>query len=168
MEFLPWEIRVAFPGESQLRQSRAIKPLVHAGFFFFVCVCVCFRNPPNSDMDYRIFNVSTDVNACNCTRRCTDTRKRVCTESWLWEENPLLHRGIEPASAAWRSDALPMSYILNPSALFFSQAQSNASWSRWWAKSTQTRVVSPVLLSSFGLHSHNVYEQRIKLKPDNP
>ena len=34
-------------------------------------------------------------------------RKRVCTESWLWEKNPLPHRGIEPASAACRSDALP-------------------------------------------------------------
>ena len=31
--FLPWEIRVAFPGESQLRQSRATKPTVHAGCF---------------------------------------------------------------------------------------------------------------------------------------
>ena len=34
-------------------------------------------------------------------------RERVCTESGLWEKNPLLHRGIEPASAACRSDALP-------------------------------------------------------------
>ena len=34
-------------------------------------------------------------------------RERTCTESSLWEENPLLHRGIEPASAACRSDALP-------------------------------------------------------------
>ena len=33
MGFLPWEIRVAFPGESQLRQSRATKPTVHAGCF---------------------------------------------------------------------------------------------------------------------------------------
>ena len=33
-------------------------------------------------------------------------RKTVCTESWLWEKNPLPHRGIEPASAACRSDAL--------------------------------------------------------------
>ena len=24
-------------------------------------------------MDYRIFNVRTDVNACDCTRGCTDT-----------------------------------------------------------------------------------------------
>ena len=29
-----------------------------------------------------------------------------------WEKNPLLHQGIEPASVAWRSDALSMSYIL--------------------------------------------------------
>ena len=30
-EFLPWEIRVAFPGECQMRQSRATQPTVHAG-----------------------------------------------------------------------------------------------------------------------------------------
>ena len=41
----------------------------------------CFHNPPNSDMNYRIFNVRTDVNACDCKRGCTDTRKRVCAES---------------------------------------------------------------------------------------
>ena len=29
-----------------------------------------------------------------------------------WEKNPLLHQGIEPASVAWRSDALSVSYIL--------------------------------------------------------
>ena len=33
----------------------------------------CFHNPPNSDMDYGIFNVHTDINACDCTRGCTDT-----------------------------------------------------------------------------------------------
>ena len=31
--FLQWEIRVAFPEESQLRQSRATHPTVHAGYF---------------------------------------------------------------------------------------------------------------------------------------
>ena len=35
----------------------------------------CFINPPNSDTDYRIFNVRTDVNACDSHRRCTDTGK---------------------------------------------------------------------------------------------
>ena len=48
----------------------------------------------------------TCAQMCVFTRGCTDTRKRVCTESWLWEKNPLPHRWIEPASAAWRSDAL--------------------------------------------------------------
>ena len=31
--FLLWEIRVAFPGESRLGQSRATQPMVHAGYF---------------------------------------------------------------------------------------------------------------------------------------
>ena len=62
-------------------------------------------------MPYGIFNVQTDVNACGCTQGCTDTGKRVFTENWLWEKNPLPHLGIEPASAAWRFEALPVSYI---------------------------------------------------------
>ena len=33
MGFIPREIRVAFPGESQLRQNRAIQPTGHAGCF---------------------------------------------------------------------------------------------------------------------------------------
>ena len=55
MGFVPWEIRVAFLGESQLRQSRATEPTVHAG-----CFGVSIINP-NSDMDYKIMNVRTDV-----------------------------------------------------------------------------------------------------------
>ena len=62
MGFLPWEMRVAFPGESQLRQSRATKPTVHAGCF------ECFHNPPNSDVDCGIFNVLTDISARDSTR----------------------------------------------------------------------------------------------------
>ena len=61
----------------------------------------CFRNPPNSDMDYGVFNVRTDVNACDCAGGCMTTK-----ESLHREKNPLPHRGIEPASAACRSDAL--------------------------------------------------------------
>ena len=66
-------------------------------------------------MDYRIFNVCTNVNAFDCTRGRggTDT-ERVCTECWLWEENPLPHRRIEPVSAAWRSDALTKWAISHP------------------------------------------------------
>ena len=33
----------------------------------------CIYNPPNSDLDCGIFNVCTDVNACDCTRGCMDT-----------------------------------------------------------------------------------------------
>ena len=67
MRFLPREIRVAFPGESQLRQSRAIHHMVHAWVF------QCFHNPTNCVMDYRMFNARTDVTACDCTRGCTGT-----------------------------------------------------------------------------------------------
>ena len=40
-----------------------------------------YHIPPNSDMDYGIFNVRTDVNACDCTREVYGLLKRVCTES---------------------------------------------------------------------------------------
>ena len=48
----------------------------------------------------------TNGHACDCTRGGVDTRKRAFTEGWPWEKNPLPHWGIEPASAAWQSDAL--------------------------------------------------------------
>ena len=54
-------------------------------------------------MDYRIFNVHTDVNACNCTQVCTDSLR----ESALkvdWKKNPLPHQEIEPASPVCWSD----------------------------------------------------------------
>ena len=67
MGLLPWEILIAFPGECQLRQNRATQPTLHSEVF------KCFQTPPTSDMDYRINNVHTDVNASDCTRGCTDT-----------------------------------------------------------------------------------------------
>ena len=74
MRFLRPEIRVAFLGESQLQLSRATQPTVHAGSF---SVSIIYRTPTlaNSDMDYGIFNVRTDVNACDCTRGCRGTVK---------------------------------------------------------------------------------------------
>ena len=56
-------------------------------------------------MDYGIFNVRTDVNACDCTRGCTDTVRDSALKA-DWEKNPLPHRGMEPVPAASRSDAL--------------------------------------------------------------
>ena len=46
-------------------------------------------------------------------------RKRVCTESWLWEENSLPHWGNKPASAAWRFDALTNWATSHPSTVTF-------------------------------------------------
>ena len=77
--FRPWEIRVAFfSGESQMRQSRATQPTVLAGCFSVSIISLSFSlsvdmDVDNSDMDYRIFNVCTDFNACDCTRECADT-----------------------------------------------------------------------------------------------
>ena len=39
---------------------------------------------------------------------------RVCTESGLWEKNPLPHRGIEPASTVCGFDAVPTELHPNP------------------------------------------------------
>ena len=65
-------IQVAFPWESQLQRSRDTELAIH--------------NPPNSDMDHRIFNLHTAINACVCTRGLYGHRKRVCTENLLWEK----------------------------------------------------------------------------------
>ena len=48
--FSPWKIRVVSTTDS--RNPTLINYKVHAGW-----VCSCFRDPPNSDMDYRIINV---------------------------------------------------------------------------------------------------------------
>ena len=76
----------------------------------FLSVCVAF--PCVQTMVwlsvFGIFNVRTDVDVCDWTRGLYGHRKRVCTGSWLWEKNPLPHRGLEPASVlrpAFRSDA---------------------------------------------------------------
>ena len=50
-------------------------------------------------MDYWIFNVHIDVNACYCHMGVMDI-VRVCTESRLQEKNLLPHQGIKPASVA--------------------------------------------------------------------
>ena len=78
----PWKIRVAvFRGKPAAAESR---------YPTYRCILgvLVFQNQPNSDMDYRIFNVCTDGNACDCTRGCTDIRKRVSTESLLWDKIP--------------------------------------------------------------------------------
>ena len=48
----------------KLAATKSYYPTNGACWVFFQC----FHNPSNSDMDYRVFNVRTDVNACKCTR----------------------------------------------------------------------------------------------------
>ena len=57
-----------------------------------------------------IFNMHTAVDACDCTWGLYRHCKRVCAGSWLWEKNPLPHRGPELVSVlhlAFQLDALP-------------------------------------------------------------
>ena len=64
MGFHPWEIQVAFPGESQLRLIRATQPRVHAGCF---SVSIIHRT--------LTWTMRTDVNTRDCARECTYTVK---------------------------------------------------------------------------------------------
>ena len=59
-----WEIRAALTGYGYIsRKSSAIPTYTIACW-----ICSCFRNPLNSDMDYRIFNVRTRGHSCACVR----------------------------------------------------------------------------------------------------
>ena len=61
-------------------------------------------------MDCKIFNVRTDVNAYGLHAGVYGRLK-----SWNWEKKNLPHRGIEPAYAACRSDALSTELHPRPS-----------------------------------------------------
>ena len=86
--FLQWEIRFGFPGGSQLRESRATQPTVHAGCFSIFIIHRILIWTTGSLTCAQMFN------ACGYTRECTDTVR----ESALkvdWNKNLLLHWGIE-------------------------------------------------------------------------
>ena len=65
----------------------------HCPIYGACWVFACFHNPPSFNMDHRMFNMRTDVNACDCTRGGGG--------------NPLPHWKIELATAACLSHALP-------------------------------------------------------------
>ena len=88
MDFLKHLDAISFHFILQLYCPIGISPMGNLGHFpwgkpaateshypsYGACqVFQCFHNPTNSDLDYRIFNVRTDVNACSCTWRCTET-----------------------------------------------------------------------------------------------
>ena len=79
----------------------------------------CFHNPLNSNMGHGIFNVHTDVNACDCIRGCTGTVKESALKVDFGRKIPC--RTVE--SNLRRRRAGPMlyqpSYIPTPSCVFF-------------------------------------------------
>ena len=80
-----------YPGKSQ-------QPQEHRYPFLSVCgVFSCIQTMIWLPM-FGIFNVRSDADACDCTRGLCGHRKRVRTESWPREKNPLPHPGLEPAS----------------------------------------------------------------------
>ena len=64
-----------------------------------------------------IFNVRTDVNASDCRRGCTDTVRESALKVDSGRIIPCLTGGIEPASAACRSGALPTELHPRPTEL---------------------------------------------------
>ena len=95
-DLLHRKIRVAIPGENQLRHSRVTQPTVHAG-----CLSVSIIH---QTLTWTTGSLTCGhINACNCTWWYTDTGR----ESTMEKKNPLPHRGIEPASAACRFCAPP-------------------------------------------------------------
>ena len=58
-------------------------------------------------MDYGIFNVCADVNACDCMRGCMDTVRESALKVDSGRKNPFPHRGIKPTLVMCRSDAVP-------------------------------------------------------------
>ena len=100
-------------------------------------------------MDYRIFNMCTDVNACGCMWGCTDTIREsalivdsedvnACGCMWGcrdtiresalivdWRKSPLPHWGIGTASAVCWSDAVPTE--LHPQSRYIDGAPDSCS-----------------------------------------
>ena len=127
------KIQVALPGESQLPQSHATQTTlaaVHA-------MCLCFHNPLDSDKDYGIFNMCTDVNACYCTQAQMGTLRECALKVDFGRKIPCCTR----ESNLCRRHAGPMlyqlSYIPPPPPLWPGKKKfSSCRISRWWMAST--------------------------------
>ena len=103
--FLQWEFWIAFPRESQLRQSRSTQPMVHAGCF---SVSIIHRTLTWTTGSLTCAQVLMHAIAHG---GCPDTRKRVCTEKVDSErENKLCRTG--ESNLRQRRDG-PMLYQLN-------------------------------------------------------
>ena len=106
MRFLPWEIRVAFPGQSQLRQSRATQPTVHAGSLSVSIIHRTLTWTTN-----RIFDARIDVNACDYAGGCTDTVRESALKVDSGRKIPCRTRESNLSAACWCAG--PMLYQLS-------------------------------------------------------
>ena len=117
--FLPWEIRVAFPGESQLRQSRSTQPTVHAGCFSVSII-------------HRTLTWTTGSLTCAQVLMHAFAHGAVRTHRKLTlGEKSLAAPGIEPPSAASRSDALT-NRATSPPTIRAAMCYVRATWGEAW------------------------------------
>ena len=65
--------KFGLPFQGKARGNKAALPNLLCMLFY------CFHNPLNPSMDYGIFNMHTDVNACDCTWGAYGHRKSDCT-----------------------------------------------------------------------------------------
>ena len=98
-------------------------------------------------MDYRIFNVRTDVNACDCTRGCTDTER----ESALKVESrrKISCRTGESDLCRWRAGPMlcQLSFVPTP----FTSVRKMQSRQR--TKSSLARMGAVILASPLSHHN---------------
>ena len=101
------KITAALPGKGYTAAARVTIPS-HAS----VCwIFLCLRNPPNFDMDYRIFNVRTWSFLCvRIHTRVGHTDSESAQHFWLCQIHEIfrvLQTGLELGSWNMKTDALP-------------------------------------------------------------
>ena len=81
-----------YPGKAQQPQEQRYPFLSVCVVFSCVQTIVWLPLVPV----FGIFNVHTDVDACDCTRGLYGHRKKVCTGSWPWEKKPCRYGDSNP------------------------------------------------------------------------
>ena len=119
MGFLPREIRVAFPRESQLRQSRATQRTMHAGCFSVSII--------HWTLAWTIGSLTrTHMLMHSIAHGDIRTPKIVCTENWLWEKNACRTREWNLCQRHANSILYQLSYL--PTLLSLSLYHMKAQW----------------------------------------
>ena len=104
------KFRSSHPGKAQHPQEQCY-PFLEVCAVFSSCCCffLCLYRQMYGYQCFLIFNVRTDVDACDCTRGLNGHRKRVSLKVDSGRKIPCRTGVIEPASVlhlAFQSDAL--------------------------------------------------------------